>query len=323
MTDVLPVLTASSLTAAEEPTLYFIGVTTGRSSIQRVFPQWARALGRPDVRLRGIDLPLHAPAEDYRAVVEFIATDPLSLGGLVTTHKIDLFTACRDLFDEIDPLAALMGETSCLSKSNGRLVCHAKDPISSGLAMDAFIPERHWADTGGQVLSLGAGGSTIAIAWHLSHSDRADRPDRIVVTNRSPQRLAHLEHVYAQFGTDVPLETVLAPSPVDNDRVLTRMPSGSLVVNATGLGKDAPGSPLTDDARFPADGFAWELNYRGELVFLDQARAQAGPRRLRIEDGWVYFLHGWTRVIAEVLHEDVPTAGPVFDDLAMLAASTR
>ena len=30
--------------------------------------------------------------------------------------------------------AALMEETSCLSKRGGRLVCHAKDPISSGLA---------------------------------------------------------------------------------------------------------------------------------------------------------------------------------------------
>ena len=47
-----------------------------------------------------------------------------------------------------------------------------------------------------------------------------------------------------------------------------------MVVNATGLGKDAPGSPITDAARFPENGSAWEFNYRGDLVFLDQANAQ-------------------------------------------------
>ncbi len=29
-------------------------------------------------------------------------------------------------------------------------------------------------------------------------------------------------------------------------------------------------------------------------------RAQEDARRLQVEDGWVYFLHGWTQVIAEV-----------------------
>ena len=120
---------------AEIPTLYFIGVTTAKSSIQTVFPRWAAELGLGDVRLQGIDLPLHAPRDSYRSVAEFIKSDPLSAGALVTTHKIDLYEACEDLFDEIDPHASLMGETSCLSKQDGRFVCHAKDPISSGLAI--------------------------------------------------------------------------------------------------------------------------------------------------------------------------------------------
>ena len=67
--------------------MYFIGVTTGQSSIMQVFPRWMEALGL-DGCIQGIDLPIHAPAEDYRAVVEFIRDDPLSLGALVTTHKL-------------------------------------------------------------------------------------------------------------------------------------------------------------------------------------------------------------------------------------------
>ncbi|KEP73786.1 hypothetical protein HR12_37330 [Microbacterium sp. SUBG005] len=50
---------------------------------------------------------------------------------------------------------------------------------------------------------------------------------------------------------------------------------------------------------FPQNGVAWDLNYRGDLVFLDQARAQADARALQVEDGWTYFVHGWTQVIAE------------------------
>ena len=102
---------------------------------------------------------------------------------------------------------------------------------------------------------------------------------------------------------------MLAPEPRDNDAVLERLKPGSLVINATGLGKDAPGSPLTDAALFPQNAIVWDLNYRGALVFLDQARAQAATRRLQIEDGWTYFLHGWTQVIAEVFHISIPSAG--------------
>jgi len=43
-----------------------------------------------------------------------------------------------------------MEETSCISKRGGRLVCHAKDPISSGLAIDGFVAQRHFARTGAE-----------------------------------------------------------------------------------------------------------------------------------------------------------------------------
>jgi len=318
-----PTVTAATLRPAEAPTLYFIGVTTGSSSIQTVFPVWAEQLGLTGARLQGIDLPLHAPVADYRSVVEFIKSDPLSLGALVTTHKIDLFNAASDLFDYVDPFARMMGETSCLSKSSAGLACHAKDPISSGLALDGFIPEGHWERTGAQVLSIGAGGSTIAITWYLSHLAKgAGRPSSIVVSNRSEPRLDHLREIHLQLDTDTRFEYVLAPEPVDNDRVMAGLAPGSLVINATGLGKDAPGSPITNAAVFPTDGLAWELNYRGDLVFLEQARAQS-DRLIHVEDGWIYFLHGWTQVIGEVFHVDIPTSGPSFDELSRSARAAR
>ena len=307
---------------ATAPTLYFIGVTTGKSSIMQVFPAWARVLGLTGAMIRGMDFPLHAEPAAYRAAVDFIHKDPLSRGALVTTHKIDLFAACRDLFDRIDPHAELMSETSCLSKRDGALCCHAKDPISSGLALDAFLPQGHFAGSQAEVFAIGCGGSTIALTWHLMRAERgADRPSGITVSDRSPARLDEIRHVHERIGSSVPVRYVLAEDTAANDAVVGALPPGSLVINASGLGKDRPGSPLTDAVVFPERGIAWDLNYRGALVFLDQARRQAARRPLQVEDGWTYFIHGWTQVIAEVFDLAIPTTGPRFEELSRIAAA--
>ncbi|MEO5614002.1 MAG: shikimate dehydrogenase, partial [Cypionkella sp.] len=106
----------------------------------------------------------------------------------------------------------------------------------------------------------------------------------------------------------------------DNDAVMSGLRPGALVINATGLGKDAPGSPLTFAGPFPERAVVWELNYRGDLVFLDQANAQKQAKSLQVEDGWTYFIHGWTQVIAEVFDVTLPTHGPDFDKIAAIAA---
>jgi len=94
------------------PTFYFIGVTTRKSSIMKVFPLWAEELGCPEVVMEGIDLKIHDQPENYRAAVAQIKYDPLSLGALVTTHKMDLMEAARELFDFLDPYALICGEVS-------------------------------------------------------------------------------------------------------------------------------------------------------------------------------------------------------------------
>jgi len=310
--------------SARKPTIYFIGVTTGQSSIMRVFPEWARHLRLGDCTIAGLDFAPHDNPQAYREAVSFIKQDERSLGALVTTHKVDLLRACRDLFDELDPYASLLGEVSSISKRDGRLIGHAKDPITSGLALDAFLPSNHWQRTGAEAFIMGTGGSAAALTWHLMQPDhRANRPCRIVVANRSTPRLDEMRHLHDQLATGIPVEYVHAPEPQRNDAVLAGLRPHSLVVNATGLGKDAPGSPLTDAATFPENAFAWDFNYRGNLVFLQQARAQAEARQLHVEDGWVYFIHGWTQVIAEVFHITIPSRGPRFEELSRIAAAAR
>lgn len=307
---------------AEQPTMYFVGLSTGGSSIRQVFPLWARELGIDGATLVGVDFPLDAPPDDYRRFVSHLAEDPLSLGALVTTHKIDLFAACRDLFAELDPFARSLAEVSCLSKEARGLVGSAKDPITAGLALDAFLPAGHWAASGGGAFLMGAGGAATAISACLSSTPGAT-PERIVISDSDPQRLDKIRGFHKDTASNVAIELVEVRGSRDNDAVLETLSQGSLVVNATGMGKDRPGSPISDDASFPEHGFAWELNYRGELAFLEQARAQATTRSLHVEDGWIYFVHGWVAAIAEVFHLDVPTAGPAFDALAELAMGVR
>jgi shikimate 5-dehydrogenase len=290
----------------------------------KVFPEWAKFLGLGDCRIKGIDCKWHDDPEVYRDIVKFIKDDPLSLGALVTTHKLDLLKACRDMFEELDPYAKMLGEISSISKQDGKLAGHAKDPITSGLSLQTLVPRGYWQKAGADMCILGAGGSSLALTMYLMKDAPADeRPARIYVTNRSTPRLEEMQCIHKKINPGIKLEYIHAPNAEDNDRVVKRLKSGSLVVNATGLGKDAPGSPLTNNAIFPENGMVWDFNYRGELVFLDQAKAQEKSRNLKIEDGWIYFLHGWTRVIAEVFHINIPTQGPVFDKLSEIAAETR
>jgi shikimate 5-dehydrogenase len=304
------------------PTFYFIGVTTGQSSINRVFPRWAKALGRPDVVLEGIDCKLNDTPENYRRAVAQIKYDPLSLGGLVTAHKINLLNAARDMFDYLDPYARICGEISSISKRSGALRGHAKDPISSGLSLDAVTGVDYFGRTGGELLCFGAGGSAVAIALHLiNKAAPGDRPKRFVVVNRSQGRLDHLKQMVSQQKTDIAFQYIHNEDPHRNDTIMEHMPEGSIIVNATGMGKDIPGSPITDAGLFPKRSLAWELNYRGELDFWHQAMEQISSRQVIVEDGWLYFLHGWTQVVSEVL--DLPIPPETFEVLAELAAELR
>lgn len=304
------------------PTFYFVGVTTSKSSIMKVFPLWMKVLGREDVVIEGIDCTIHDDPEVYRQAVAQMKYDPLSLGALVTTHKIDLLTAARDMFDYLDPYARITDEISSISKLEGRLEGHAKDPITSGLSLDAIIGKDYFVRMGGDVLSFGAGGSAIATLLHLiNKKDRSDRPKRFTFVNRSQGRLDHAKEMVSNLKTDIEIEYIQNADPAVNDQIMEKFPPHSVIINATGMGKDTPGSPITWDGKFPMESIAWEFNYRGELDFMHQALAQVESRKVKVEDGWLYFVHGWTQVVAQVLHFDLTLE--IFDELNKAASTVR
>jgi len=127
----------------------------------------------------------------------------------------------------------------------------------------------------------------------------------ITVVGRTSARLEAMRAIHAKLGASTPVRYVENSDPRGNDRLLAELPPGSLVINATGMGKDTPGSPITDAALFPEQGYVWELNYRGELEFLHQAERQVAGRHLYVEDGWRYFIHGWAVVMEHVFEIDI------------------
>jgi shikimate dehydrogenase len=304
------------------PTFFFVGVSTQGSSIMKVFPRWMDALGKPTTVIMGVDHALHDDPEAYRQTVAQIKFDPLSLGALVTSHKISILEAARDMFDHLDQTSVLTGEVSCIYKRDGQLFGHALDPLTGGTSLDSILGKGYFERTGGHLLCFGAGGAGKAIGLHLINKEQpGDRPERVLIVNRSQPRLTKYLEMAASMGTDIQFEYIRNDDPLRNDAIMATLPEGSIVINASGLGKDLPGSPITDQGLFPRAGIAWELNYRGDLDFWHQAKAQEQARNLTIEDGWLYFLHGWTQHIAMVLHLEMNEL--VFNNLAEIAKDLR
>ena len=296
----------------------FIGVSTQHSTIQMLFPIWAEVLGNPQVVLEGIDLKIHDQRSAYEDAVSRIRYDPDVIGGLVTAHKVDLYRSAGGLFDFLDPYARMCGEVSNIIKQEGQLMGYCMDPVYAGLSLDEMLPPDYFGSTGAYVLCFGAGGTARAILVHLVEAATANPPPaKVIMVERLPDRLQEIEDLIAQLGTSIQVELVQNEDPQTNDRLMASLPDHSLVINATGMGKDAPGSPLTGAGLFPRDGIAWEINYRGELDFKHQALSQEEIRALRVEDGWRYFLHGWSLTLAQAFHVDLtPT---LFDHLDHLA----
>jgi shikimate 5-dehydrogenase len=302
----------------------FIGVTTGQSSIMAIFPRWAGILGIPEARLVGRDLPLGASPAAYREALEQIRTSSVTVGALVTTHKVALLAAGRDLFTELDAYAELTEEVSAIVQRNGKLSGLAKDPLSAGSTLAELLGPGYFQRTSAEALIWGAGGAGVAIVVALlGRADQVNWPSRILVVDRQAERLDALARVLGRMNPAAAARVglVLHDHPVQNDRVLGGLAPGGLVVNATGMGKDRPGSPITDAAIFPERGVAWELNYRGALGFLHQARRQEQLRGLVVADGWRYFLYGWSEVLAAVFGFELTPAR--FDALASAAEFAR
>jgi shikimate 5-dehydrogenase len=235
------------------------------------------------------------------------------------------------MFDEHDELALLCREVGSIVIDNGIVFGSASiDVAGAGSTLRHMLGETYFQETEADVLCLGSGGAGKAVVVGLLNdlmSDklmaRNDKPKNIFVVDIDNSRLDDLQRLLKQIPGQTNTiaiynETAAASK---NDEILKQLSPGSLVVNASGLGKDRPGSPLTDNAVFPTRGIAWELNYRGERKFLVQARSNQDESHLQIHDGWSLFLHNWSQGISRAMKVEI--SGSTKKDLFEIAARFR
>jgi shikimate 5-dehydrogenase len=265
--------------------VWFVGVSTGGSLIHRAMPLWQASLPS-ECSIRGVDVDLDAPDDEYVELLDALRRDDAAAGAVVTAHKVRLFRAARAQFAFLDPIALACEEVNAIRRTGPGLRGYARDPISVGRVVD-----RIWPEGEGDVICLGAGGTAVALAHHLRD---ARGPLRFVCADRDEAALAQLARLAGR-----PIIGHLGEGPWDD--LIAAAPPRSLVVNATGLGKDRPGSPTSDRVAFPRRAVVWELNYRGDLRFLRQAWRQARTADLAVHDGWGLFCHGWAAALGAVL----------------------
>lgn len=293
----------------------FIGISTAGSRVHAVFPRWSQ-LFCPGAILRGADLPADASPAKFRELVSAMAANPCVLGAVVTSHKLRLFGACADLIDDAEPLVGLTHEINGLDTRDG-VRAFARDPQSLDVVLDEI------GATGGTpvprpMLCIGSGGSAIALMLAMrldvARTLRTRQPQlrtgkaargHLAIVGRRKESLEEVRAVQRRCGISGDSVDLLVARDqhAAAQHVISAQP-GTVVINATGLGKTGPGSPLPEETAFPPSAVAWDFNYRGPLTFLHDAR-RAG---VATEDGWDYFVAGWSAALAAVTGRELTPA---------------
>lgn len=280
------------------PMMLFVDAGPASPLVRRLFPLWAQLLGLGPAELGCIDLPPGAEPAEMRRLVEGIRDDPRIRGAFVRGHEVAVFRHAVALFDEIDRVATQIGEIDTIALRQGRLVGHARDPLTLGRALDRLVPRRHWQDRDVQALVLGAGGAGRALCAELLMRPSGERPSDVLLVDVDDGRLEDTAEQLEPMDPRHVVRLLKVDHASDNDRLVARLPAGSLIVDATGLG--SAGSPITEEARFPQRAIAWELALGADPAFLGQARAQAHDRGLVVGDGFQAFVLGWLQAVVDV-----------------------
>ena len=242
---------------------------------------------------------------------------PTCVGGLVTSHKASLFRYGRSCFAEVSRIAEALEEISTIYKRKNcsGLFGEALDTVSIvPVAEEVTVRNVHWMAGSKEVVILGGGGAGIALVYALCNIPT--RPRQISVVERNEERVNFLRKVVAD-ATLFTVEGIKIIRWADADNVLREAGERPLIVNATGMGKDVPGSPVKDVHNIPFGSTLWDFNYRGELDFLKNAQQLASQERLLLVDGWDYFISGWMHAMCRIFHVRCsPDIAEAFEEVA-------
>lgn len=264
--------------------VYFLGIRTEGSLALRAFPKWMTRFAS-NCTIKPVDMRKSSSPEDYLTFVRSVRDDPQCVGAQITSHKMDIFGAAWRHIDHRSQDVENLEEIGGLVSGAGELSAISPDAMALGTELSLVVGRQSRA-----LIVLGGGGAGRSIA--LSAAKIPQVPS-ITITELNEDRLSGLDEWKRRLSLEDRCSEVTIRPGADNEDVVSSASTGTVVVNATGLGKDAPGSPISEGTRLPEDGVVWDLNYRGELKFLEHARRQA-EQGLVLRDGFSFFLRNWT-----------------------------
>jgi shikimate dehydrogenase len=196
------------------------------------------------------------PDRLHQALQAIVAIGMLGVN-LTLPHK----ERAARMVDSISDEARLLQSVNCIVNRDG--VLHGENTDARGLEMD--LRANHIEIAGRTVLIAGAGGaaSSAVVACLRMH------PQRIIITNRTPQKAAALARRFAELWPNA--EILAEPLDILGERDLIR--EAALIVNATSAGLKGEELELNYQAVSPQCVF-YDLIYAREATpFLKPARA--------------------------------------------------
>lgn len=282
-----------------KPTMFFIGVSTHNSFANDVFEDWAKIIDK-DAEIIGVNLGVNCNESEYIKIVSFIKSEPLALGALVTTHKVRLYNSTKHLFDNISKSCAEFEEIGAIYKNGDSLFGEITDIYTSKAALKQILPIGYFNKNSSDCCILGAGGAGLALAYNIL-TDKSSVPTRLILTDINKSRLDNSKRILEKYDTNNILEIRLITG-LETNELIEGLKIGSLIVNATGQGKDRAGSPFSATTDIPKRCYLWEFNYRGERDFLQIAKKQSILKELEVVDGWIFFIYGWSYIMSMVFN---------------------
>ena len=234
----------------------------------------------------------------YREVIQYIQSRDDIYGVLITSHKIKFFNTCN--FSYLDTYATRLHEISTIVKQNNDLHGYAQDTLASG-KMLTQIWETYSNYSIKTIVLIGSGGAAIAFCDFLCNSNMGERIMNCInlfVVEKNKKKLANIKSIFSNTPHDISYQ--LAQSKKELGEVINGINSTAIIINATGMGKDTPGSPLPQKQKFSYGSILWDLNYRGDLKFLKNAAQYNTNTTIHLEDGWQLAVYGWLHVLEKI-----------------------
>ncbi len=281
-----------------KPTVYLVGAQLLPKELLDVLPKWARRFGHRSTAIVPVTAGSEPDAAGYQGFIDFLRDEYNAVGAILMSHADTLFEHTRHLFDELDGDAVLLGEIGVIVRSPGTLTGLA--PAKSA-ALQAYEQVFGSDSEPEEALIIGATGPARALAMALSGSAGGSGPRRVTLTTLDGKSMTDMRQRIADLPEDECPILRHIESQLEHDRLVTLLPPGSLIVNATEQTDEDTVSPVGEAALFPQHGLVWDLEAVGiSSPFLDKARHQRSARGLRLADGPAFHQYQWLAAAAAV-----------------------